>query len=392
MYNLSFIILIRRCAKRTSKDRASSQREGDLSASHTPARCPHHQIMYNSDTVYSTTTFRPVSPSPLTLPASSPSPQRTRKLETPLHFDGGLFSDIRSKDGKLLSKVTVDRLHSSSRHDVTDSPSMYESVGSHGNKDYVDDIIKTETITNEDVIKVKFTPVSFELDALPPRLLTPSQFQMNRAKTPVEYLKDTFEDLQSYKIVSSICKDKKFEADNVSAKDLHFDSLGIVEPFKRAPSPLANFLVSEQMTKIESYLQESLDACGSTGRSTPAPLNIEGETKVDDKGKQKTELYETTKMQCETSSNNMSSITSYHDDKPSERQVKPPATVTTFSSNEDAKRRKSKGNSVREKQPGVLSAIYNMPIHYHAAILCIILIVYNFIYQYIKQNCHGKNK
>lgn len=368
------------------------QREAGLSASHTPARCPHHQIMYNSDTVYSTTTFRPVSPSPLTPPANTPSPQRTRKLETPLHFDGGLFSDIRSKDGKLLSKVTVDRLHSSSRRDVTDSPSMYESVGSHGNKDYVDDIIKTETITNEDVIKVKFTPVPFDLDAPAPRLLTPSQFQINRAKTPVEYLKNTFEDLQSYKIVSSICKDKKFESDNLSANDLQFDTLNVVEPFKRAPSPLANFLVSEQMSKIDSYLQESLDACGNTGRSTPIPIKVEGEIKVDGKETQKNQLIEDKKNLLETSTNSTNKITSYQNEgKSSELQVGPPA-VKDFSSKEDTRRRKSKVNSVNEKQPGVLSGIYNMPIHYHAAILCILLIVYNLIYQYIKQNCHGNNK
>ncbi|KAI8428578.1 hypothetical protein MSG28_007328 [Choristoneura fumiferana] len=206
-----------------------------------------------------------VSPSPRTPPApSSVSPQRTRKLETPLHFDGGLFSDIRSTEGKLLSKVTVDRVHCSSRHDVTDSPSVYESIGSHGAKDYVDDVVKTETITNEEVIKVKFTPVPLEFSSSP-RLLTPSQFQIER---PVPFIKDGFEDLQSYKI-------------NLSKS---FESLDIMEPVKRSPSPLANFLISEQLTKIDHYLQESLDACSGSdgeGRSTPARvpvLQVEGET------------------------------------------------------------------------------------------------------------------
>ncbi|KAI8428575.1 hypothetical protein MSG28_007328 [Choristoneura fumiferana] len=291
-------------AKRTSKDRASSLREDDLFASHTPAKCKC--IMYNSDTVYSTTTFRPVSPSPRTPPApSSVSPQRTRKLETPLHFDGGLFSDIRSTEGKLLSKVTVDRVHCSSRHDVTDSPSVYESIGSHGAKDYVDDVVKTETITNEEVIKVKFTPVPLEFSSSP-RLLTPSQFQIER---PVPFIKDGFEDLQSYKIVNSICKEKLFESqdfsksfdtlDMVEARapssllnfmvdnqnlSKSFESLDIMEPVKRSPSPLANFLISEQLTKIDHYLQESLDACSGSdgeGRSTPARvpvLQVEGET------------------------------------------------------------------------------------------------------------------
>lgn len=399
-----------RSAKRTSKDRASSLREDDLSARHTPARCKC--IMYNSDTVYSTTTFRPVSPSPRTPPApSSVSPQRTRKLETPLHFDGGLFSDIRSTEGKLLSKVTVDRVHCSSRHDVTDSPSVYESIGSHGTKDYVDDVVKTETITNEEVIKVKFTPVPLEFSSSP-RLLTPSQFQMER---PVPYIKDGFEDLQSYKIVNSICKEKLFESrdfskssDNIDMVEARppssllsfmmdkqnlsksFESLDVMEPVKRSPSPLANFLVSEQLTKIDHYLQESLDVCSGSdgeGRSTPAlvpVLLVEGETlrEVKDtynKPREET-IKDSSKIYTATSCQKEEAVKSYST-QPSSSQV--------VSSMEEIKT-KSKVNSVKDKEWGMLHVIYNMPIHYHAIVLCFFLIVYNLIYQYIKENCHGK--
>lgn len=399
-----------RSAKRTSKDRASSLREDDLSARHTPARCKC--IMYNSDTVYSTTTFRPVSPSPHTPPApSSVSPQRTRKLETPLHFDGGLFSDIRSTEGKLLSKVTVDRVHCSSRHDVTDSPSVYESIGSHGTKDYVDDVVKTETITNEEVIKVKFTPVPLEFSSAP-RLLTPSQFQMER---PVPYIKDGFEDLQSYKIVNSICKEKLFESrdfskssDNIDMVEARppssllsfmmdkqnlsksFERLDVMEPVKRSPSPLANFLVSEQLTKIDHYLQESLDVCsGSDGedRSTPAlvpVLLVEGETlrevkDIYNKPREET-IKDSSKIYTATSCQKEEAVKSYST-QPSSSQV--------VSSMEEIKT-KSKVNSVKDKEWGMLHVIYNMPIHYHAIVLCFFLIVYNLIYQYIKENCHGK--
>ncbi|CAH2075188.1 unnamed protein product, partial [Iphiclides podalirius] len=120
-----------RYARRISKGRASSPEEADHIAGYTPVNNPG-RIIYNSDTVYSTTVFRPVSLSPPTQhEADSLPPQRTRKLETPLHFEGGLFSDIRSSDGKLLSKVTVDRVHSSTRRDVIDSPSTSESIGLH---------------------------------------------------------------------------------------------------------------------------------------------------------------------------------------------------------------------------------------------------------------------
>ncbi|CAH0749814.1 unnamed protein product [Diatraea saccharalis] len=375
-----------RCAKRTSKDRVSSPREVGLSVRRTPASPP--QIIYNSDTVYSTTTFRPVSPSPITPPApDTPSPQRTRKLETPLHFEGGLFSDIRSKDGKLLSKVTVDRLHSSTRHDITDSPSVFESIGSDGNRDYVNDIVKTETITNEDVIKIKFTPVPPEIES--PRLLTPSQFHVSPTKTPVEYLKD-YEDLQSYKIVSSLCKEKHFDTD--SLKEKSFDHLAATEPVKRSHSPLANFLVPEQLTKIDTHLQESLNAClpGEDKRQmTLVQVKLEGDTEVERK---ETE-YSTKEETC-----TKKAFSSYRFEKTTSGCEIPPETLQQRNISEPTSyiprdemiiERNVTINSVKENQ-GILSAIYNMPIHYHAAILCFILIVYNLIFQYIKKNCHGQ--
>lgn len=374
--------------------------------------------MYNSDTVYSTTTFRPVSPyfnAPPLAPTNT-SPQRTRKLETPLHLDGGLFSDIKSADGKLLSKVTIDRVHSSTRHDVTDEPSVYENTGLNGNKDFVDDLVKTETITNEDIIKVKFTPIPPELDC--PRLLTPSQFmptQTDIIKPNVEYIKDNFEDLQSYKMVSSMCKEKIFESVPQNFRERSFDTLSVSEPFKRvpsplpnflvsvsepvkrAPSPLANFLVSEQLTKIDNYLQDTLNACSAVDnkeRSTPTMAVTTAETKLEIVGTQRSKFFEQKSCHYESSSTNIShglgsqqsgGTTSVFHTEPIVRSAE-------VVPQEDGTRRKSKVNSVKEKQPGVLSAIYNMPIHYHAAIICFLLIVYNLVYQYIKHNCHGNKK
>lgn len=381
-----------RCAKRTSKDRVSSPKEVGLSVRLTPASPP--QLMYNSDTVYSTTTFRPVSPSPITPPApETPSPQRTRKLETPLHFDGGLFSDIRSADGKLLSKVTVDRLHSSTRHDVTDSPSVYESIGPHGNKDYVNDVLKTETITNEDVIKVKFTPVPPEIDS--PRLLTPSQFHATRTKSPIQYLKDNFEDLQSYKMVSSVCKGKQFESNTLMKKEKSFDNLAASEPIIRSPSPLANLLVPEQLTKIDSYLQESLDACVGNVRVNKSPVRKqpEGGSALESVGKQVIESNNHIQISTTTTCNSYltaENLNSQNIEYKKSHISEPPLLVANSMKTSDLFENKTKPNSVKVEQPGVFRAIYNMPIHYHAAILCVILIVYNLVYQYIKTNCHGK--
>lgn len=332
------------------------------------------------------------------LQSTHSSPQRTRKLETPLHLDGGLFSDIRSADGKLLSKVTIDRVHSSTRHDVTDEPSVYESTGLNGNKDFVDDLVKTEIITNEDVIKVKFTPIPPELDS--PRLLTPSQFvqvQTNIVKPTVEYIKDNFEDLQSYKIVNSLYREKIIDSGQHNVRETSFDTLSVSEPVKRAPSPLANLFVSEQLTKIDNYLQESLNACSTgnnKGRLTPAMVMMGGETKLETAGTQRSELCQEKRYLYETSSTKTSiglgnqqngETTSVHYTEPVIRNSE-----TTLQ--EDVTRRKSKVNSVKENQPGVFNAIYNMPIHYHAAILCFLLIVYNLVYQYIKHNCHGNKK
>lgn len=385
--------------------------------------------MYNSDTVYTTTTFRPVSPSPITPPLNTPSlktpsPQRTRKLETPLHFDGGLFSDIRSTDGKLLSKVTVDRVQRSSRHDISDSPNVFTD----GNT-VVDDIVKTETITNENVITVKFTPVPPELDS--PRLLTPSQFYKARPKSPVEYIKDNFEDLQSYKIVSSVCKEKLFEKDNLepvfnesrtseirdvfvnsickekslekdrlesalNVEDKLINSLNTFEPIKRGPSPLANLLISEHLTRIDSYLQESLEVCsGVKGRSTPIPIIIEGDktgpianpekvSHVEEYHERKAVHFTT--MTNESSNENKQSSSEREDETLCRREKVTPELYFVENNLSNV----SKLNS--DKHPGVMSRIYNMPIHYHAAILCFLLIIYNLVYQYVKQNCQGSKK
>lgn len=411
-------IVIYRCAKRISKDRVSSPREVDLSVKLTPARSPQ-QLMYNSDTVYTTTTFRPVSPSPITPPLSTPSPQRTRKLETPLHFDGGLFSDIRSTDGKLLSKVTVDRVQNSVRHDTTDSPTIITK----GNN-YINDIVKTETITNENVITVKFTPVPPELDS--PRLLTPSQMYRIQQKSPVEYIKDTYEDLQSYKIVNSLCKDKLFDKDNLqpiyngdknsfdnpvvlvhslskenvfdkdslepelNLEGKNFDKPHVFEPIERAHSPLANLLISEQLTKIDHYLQESEVCSGVKDRFTPTPdFTKEGVTEhlihTTIEGKQEENVVESKSTKNLISDEPKKTFNTREEDKLSTNE-----TITNeISLTKDTKKSLSKVNSVSDRKPGVLSAIYNMPIHYHAAILCFLLIIYNLIYQYVKQNSLG---
>lgn len=322
--------------------------------------------MYNSDTVYTTTTFRPVSISPSTVPASTPSPQRTRKLETPLHFDGGLFSDIRSADGKLLSKVTVDRVHSSSRHDVTDSPHLYEDIDLNGNKEYIDEIVKTETITNEDVIKVKFTPVRPELDSI--SLWSPMQVPISFS--PVPYIKNEFEDLCSYKIVNSVCKENLLKVN-------HFESTDEKDEIKerqvlRGHSPLANLIIPEHLTKIDSYLQESLNVLKSEKES-----DIVNEREVSDK--------------CEIvrsdQQNTFKEFTSSYQKNDIKEYVG--ETLTTSNIDGEALNDKDKLNSVK-KHPGVIKSICNLPMHYHAAILCFFLIVYNLFYQYYKKNCHGK--
>lgn len=489
----------------------------------TPARSPH--IIYNSDTVYSTTTFRPVSPSPITPPApNTPSPQRTRKLETPLHFDGGLFSDIRSTEGKLLSKVTIDRVQSSTQHDISDSP---RTVCMQEGKNYVDAIMKTETITNKDVFTVKFTPVPPELESpwlltpsqfihlqsqspveylkanyqeLPndgtetimnkdvdrfapvplevdsprlltpsqfiklhsqsphkflsddgnfirtetitktevdtvkftpvppeldsPRLLTPSQCIQIQSQSPVEYIKDNYEDLQSYKIVNLLCKEKlldtdilasdqyksektvKFNitngndlADNVEKDNLlvRAEQLYVVDdPHVRGHSPLANMIVSEQLTKLDNYLQESLDVClGRKGTPTEPLIDMKEDTKtfLKDQFEAKTSYFQKSTHVVNKSYTNTGENNSYQEEpisKTLDRVQTEPMQCEAANEVECNTKRVSKLNSVPTRKAGIMNAIYNMPIHYHAAIICAILILYNLIYQYIKQNSQGR--
>uniref|UniRef100_S4P882 Uncharacterized protein n=1 Tax=Pararge aegeria TaxID=116150 RepID=S4P882_9NEOP len=154
-------------------------------------------------------------------------------------------------------------------------------------------------------------------------------------------------------------------------------------PVMRGHSPLANLIISEHLTKIDGYLQESLNLCSESQENktistlitseveTPKATQEINKTKYDDIGMSNQQNYD-------------NSFDSYHKnedghyDETRERDGKSET--------------KSNLYSVQTKHPGVLSAIYNMPMHYHAAVLCFLLIVYNFVYQYIKQNCHGKNQ
>lgn len=360
--------------------------------------------------MYTTTTFRPVSSSPIsTVEIKKPSPQRTRKLETPLHFDGGLFSDITSADGKVLSKVTVDRVQRSTRHDVTNSP----SVDLHDKNPNVDDIIKTETITNEDVITVKFTPIPLEIDS--PRLLTP--LLLNQARTPIELIKNDYEDLQSYKIVGSLCKEKMFEPNKLmpSVKQ-NSNDLRLSESAKRDHSPLANFLVSEHLIKIDNYLQESLNACSQKDITdcpiNNIPLKIKEETDTIPNNSKLTQI-ENHNILCHEEVRSINNVTnSYHDKNNASTMTTTTATTTTkqeqdfcpitelfdkketsiSSPTEYIKENQCNVITTHETKCGRLRAYCNMPIHYHAAILCFLLVVYNFVYQYIKQNYHIEEK
>lgn len=265
-------------------------------------------------------------------------------------------------------------MHSSTRHDVTDTPHATETVDAHGNKEYVDDIVKSETITNENVFKVKFTPVPFDLDSM-------SVLQKPRPITPIKYLKDDYQDLHSYKIVNSLFKDKFLSPSDLGGTDKNervADS-----PVMRGHSPLANLIVSEHLTKIDGYLQESLNLCSEsqTIKNVPTLIKTDLET-----AKVAQEIKETKEDIDE-----VSNVVGYINNN------------ANYNSNEDSNlyesrdvngksKTKSKLNSVQATHPGVLSAIYNMPMHYHAAVLCFLLIVYNLVYQYIKQNCHGKNQ
>ncbi|CAG9560254.1 unnamed protein product [Danaus chrysippus] len=340
--------------------------------------------MYNSDTVYSTTTFRPISASP-----TFEQPIRTRKLETPLHFDGGLFSDIRSTDGKLLSKVTVDRVSSSTRRDVIETPHVLHTEDGFGNRDFVDDIVKTEKVTNEDIIKVKFTPVRRELDSLPSlpswSISNGSEF---KPTSRVDYLNNDYEDLQSYKIVNSLCK--QTISDHLET-ETDKEMLVANVPTDRGHSPLANFVISDHLIKIENYLQESLDICSETKSLAEARLTPEiiSTSSKSEKESVREEIgFEDHKDQYKASASNTDTISPvksyqtndvsyYHDD---------------IKDQTENHHKKSKLNSVKTTKPGIITAIYNMPMHYHAAMICFLLIVYNLFHQYIKQNIDGKNR
>ncbi|CAB3243804.1 unnamed protein product [Arctia plantaginis] len=254
-----------------------------------------------------------------------------------------------------------------------------------------------------------------------------------KSPAPIEYINNNFEDLQSYKIVSSLCKNKLFETDKLlpelqlegtlvnrldnlepanevtSLEDNSLNKVNVSEPLKRACSPLANEHISEQLSKIDSYLQESLEFCSGTKvRSTPSPVITEimmgcnthekANTFMNQKIYEDNIIHSTTISEYKNEVNQISKEDIVTENAPEnealtgQKEYHRESELKMPSYDIDDKKSMSKLNSVTEKQPGVLRAIYNMPIHYHAAILCFFLIIYNLIYQYIKQNCNGNKK
>ncbi|CAH4019758.1 unnamed protein product [Pieris brassicae] len=186
---------------------------------------------------------------------------------------------------------------------------------------------------------------------------------IKRSVTPVNYLKNDFDDLTSYKIVNSLCKEQLLQRNGAIDK---LEDMRI----EREHSPLANNLISEKLIKIDSYLQESLNRCSEAKDTVPHEATTETDVIKDVMETQKDDILIDNQVK-------FSETNPKYDAEDSSKSLQTP------------KENKKSKNSVDKKKLGVLGTIYKLPMHYHAAIICFLLIVYNLIYQYIKQNCYG---
>lgn len=195
--------------------------------------------------------------------------------------------------------------------------------------------------------------------------------QLSRNLSPVKYIKDNFEDLHSYKIVNTVCKENLLKVIDFDDTDKKNESVD--RPVTRGHSPLANLIIPEHLTKIDNYLQESLNV-----------LKSEKECSVAEEILNKYEVENTCQLQ-----NNYEEALDSHQKIDNIAYKK--ENISNYNDGEIANA-KDKLNSVKTKHPGVLKTVYNWPMHYHAAIMCFFLIVYNLIYQYLKQYYHGKKE
>lgn len=245
--------------------------------------------------------------------------------------NSGLFDDILSSTGKVLSTITVDKIHSSTVCDITDVPIPDDIAAIERDAFYserispnkIHDTFRTETYTNEDILRIKLEPTLSELDDFILNRLTPEQPLLRKPKTPTY-------------------ADQNLNVDN-------YKTFQAFSTTKSSESLLANYLYNEHLSDVSNN-------------------NIAKEYVIT------TAVEKDEKDNSFTNDISSSVIVDKKEDSP-------------FISKVDENSTCSK-STVRK----VWNNIKNIPVHYHAIILCLFLILYNIFYNLYKQKVLDNSK
>lgn len=318
-----FFFVFDRCAKKILKDRASTPREDVHSAK------PTHANLYADY----------ASSSPYFIDQTS---HDTVDLNTSPNFqsDRGIFSDILSPTGKVLSTVTVDTIHSSTFCDITDSPYTEDIEAIEDDALYTDgvapksicDTMRTETYTNEDILRIKLEPTLMEFD---------------------DYLQSRFTPNNLLKCLTPTISHKTDYTSSKHTPDMFYDP-GIMyksDIVVEESSTLPQVMVNESHYLVKTILHDF-----STFNSEENEVKKENVVEV---------------SKPDYSNHN----------EPVVHHVEPLPTVLV---------KKQKPQTRIDK---VKTFVANLPMHYHAAIICFFLVMYNVLFNlYVQYRKSDSNK
>lgn len=273
--------------------------------------------------------------------------------KSPNQFNNGIFDDILSPSGKVLSTVTVDSIHSSTYCDVTDVP-VTDDIHAIENDALktdvnfplsVTDTFRTETFTNEDILKIKLTPTLMEFDDYLFGKLTPS-LEDNRSLTPLftnqEHLFTQDFTNQSSRSLTPLFTNQEhlFTQDFMNqsiTQNIIYKSDVVVEE--------SNLLPEQREDQKVNFMESQF---------TSSACNTNTSTRHEDVSKQRIHINK--EITTQGSKHTVQDL--------------PPKIIQVKKST---------------KNTGLYSQFLNLPAHYHAAIICFLLVAYNIIFNLYKQ-------
>ncbi|XP_077285717.1 Z band alternatively spliced PDZ-motif protein 52 isoform X5 [Arctopsyche grandis] len=342
-----------RCAKKISKDRVSTPREDVHSAKTMLANSYTENIIasspYTTDQIYQlsneTTDFTNMNISPN------------------FQSDRGIFSDILSTTGKVLGTVTMDTIHSSTVCDITDTPITDDLTAIENDALYSDggitpksicDTMRTETYTNEDVLRIKLAPTLIEFD----------EYLLGRNTPNID---NTFMKCLTPSLVSQTItyeSNSRRTTPEIFHRYGENNSSGII---------YKSDVVVEESSSLPLFMMNNSKEY--TIKTMLNNLSVTDNLKEVEENSIQKQINE---IDIKSDHTKTEQVINHNTQTENRSETKP----TTS---------KAKNQVSQSKISKLKSTILNMPIHYHAAIICFFLVLYNVLFNIYKQNVDKSN-